>query len=113
MLSRIADLKDGLIGTAGDLSALATDLAAVIGIAPGSAQGKAIAAEAVSKTAVAPNASAAMGVREAAMAGNIKAAKRPLLVKVGDGHVESLGGLVAKSVKVRANDTLAKHTEVK
>lgn len=112
VLGRIADLKDGLTVAAADLTALATDLAAVIGIAPNSVKGKAVAAEAASKVAVAPSASAAMSVREAAMAANINAAKRPLLVKVGDGHVESLGGLVPKSVKVRAADALAKHTLV-
>ena len=110
VLDRIKDLKELLVGEAATFTALAADLAAAIGIAPGSDKGKAIAAEAASKVAVAPSASAAMSVREAAMAANIKAAKRPLLVKVGDGHVESLGGLVDKSIKVRATDTLGKHT---
>jgi hypothetical protein len=112
VLARIKDLKKLVVGQAGALATLATDVMAVIGVAADSVKGKAISAEAKSKVAVAPAASAAMSVREGAMAANINAAKPPLLVGVGDGHVESLGGLVPKSVKVRAGDTLAKHTLV-
>jgi len=111
-LNRIKDLKSLLAGETGTFAALATDLAKVIGIAPGSEKGKAVAAEAKSKVAVAPAASAAMGVREEAMAKNINAAERPLLVKIGDGHVENLAKLVAKTVKVRADKTLADYTKV-
>ena len=111
-LNEIKDLKALLAGQADTFADLATDLAKVIGIAPASEKGKAVAAEAKSKVAVAHSASAAMGVREEAMAKNIKAAARPLLVKVGDGHVENLGKLLAKTVNVRADKTLADYTKV-
>ena len=111
-LNEIKELKALLAGETGTFEALATDLAKVIGIAPGSEKGKAVAAEAKSKVAVASAASAAMGVREEAMARNINAAARPLLVKVGDGHVENLSKLVAKTVKVRADKTLADYTKI-
>lgn len=110
--TKAADLKELLVGEAEFLAKLAIDLAAMSGIKARSAKGRAIATEARSTSYIAPAASTAMGVREAAMAANIKSAGTPLIVQIGDGHVENVAGLVPGSVKVRADDTLAKHTKV-
>src|SRR3569623_673396 len=110
--SKAAIARPLLVGEAEFLAKLAIDLAGMSGIKAHSAKGRAIAAEARSASYVAPAASNAMGVREAAMAANIKAAGTPLMVQIGDGHVDNVAALVPGSVKVRADDTLAKHTKV-
>jgi hypothetical protein len=111
-LERIKGSKVALASQIAVFAGLAADLAKVLRIGPQSASGVAISAELAAKAPVALKDSAAMAVREEAMVANIKAATRPLLVQVGDGHVESLGGKLDKVVKVRVGHDLATATKV-
>jgi hypothetical protein len=54
---------------------------------------------------------AANPYREAAMISNIKATEAPLLVQMGDAHVDRVGGGVAGSIKVRRADDFETFTK--
>jgi hypothetical protein len=111
-LERIKGSKALLLGELGFFAKLAAELAKVMRIGSQSVSGKAITAELKAKVPIALKDSAAMAVREEAMVTNIKAATKPLLVQVGDGHVESVAGKLDKVVKVRVGKDLATSTKV-
>ena len=111
-LERIRDTKEVLSKQITFFAALVDELVKVMKIGAQSASGLAVAAELKAGAPVALKDSAAMAVREEAMVTNIKAASKPLLVQVGDGHVESLAAKLPKVVKVRAGQDLATATKV-
>jgi len=103
-------LVTGMIGEAKFIPELTRSLTGMLGIGAGSGLAASIAAEAASPAHVALGASVAKGVRDVEMALNIKAAQPPLLVQLGDLHVEAVAALVPGAVGLRKDRKLAKVT---